>query len=151
VITGKAADSHQVSVEKIGTGEPPANQPIPRSDTQVDPNAPQQQQQQQQQQQDGIQSLIPNAGNEQPAATTPGGGSGSTQSQPAAAQTGSTQAQATGTSQTAGDPAPTPPARVNDAKTDATDQASSSQQVDDKNQSSSKKKKKKGLGKLNPF
>lgn len=154
VITGKGEGSHQVSIEKVGTGTPPANEPVPRSDNQVDPNA-----QPQTQRQDDIQSLVPNTGNEQqPAVSTTGTSTGKapdTQVKPeSAAHPSSTQstAQAAELNRTAGDPTPTPPPPVNEVKAGGTsDQASSSSQTDEKNQSSSKKKKKKGLGKLNPF
>ncbi len=149
VITG--GDKHEVSVERVGTGQPAPNQPVPRSDNQVDPNATQPAQQQD----DGIQSLSPSGGS-QPAAETP-----AAQPQAAPSQPASTVQQASPApvaenhaAEPGGGAAPVAPAQVNDVNSGTTDQASSSSsssEPDDKDVSSSKKKKKKGLSKLNPF
>jgi outer membrane protein assembly factor BamD len=135
VMTGKSGDEkHEVSVERVGTGQPAANQPVPRSDNQTGPNAAQPD--------DGIQSLTPATGDQQPAATEG-------QAQPAATPPANeTQAQV------GQGPAPAvAPSQVNEIKAggDQASSASSSQQSDNQNVSSSKKKKKKGLSKLNPF
>jgi outer membrane protein assembly factor BamD len=78
VLSGKG--DQQLSIEQVGTGTPPANAPVPRSDAQgganapqadsnaaqqVDPNAPQSTPPQQD---DGIQSLTPMAPAQTPAA-----------------------------------------------------------------------------------
>lgn len=161
VMTGKAAeDKHEVSVERVGTGQPAASQPVPRSDNQVDPNTSPQPD-------DGIQNLAPSGGEQQPAGQAPATQAPASsapaegQAQPSAApsQPAST-APPSAPAQTAqnqaaetGGAAPERPAQVNDvnAGNDQASSASSSQQTDDKDVSSSKKKKKKGLAKLNPF
>ncbi|HYG98280.1 MAG TPA: outer membrane protein assembly factor BamD [Terriglobales bacterium] len=170
VLSGKNAEGNQqVSIEQVGTGAPPTSDAVPRSDTQVDPNAAPQQD-------NGIPSLTPIG--EQPAAQ-PAAGQGtaapatqtpmttnpgmqptaapaqpastvqqSAPAQPALAQTGSQEAVPNAAP-------PQVPSQVNDAKGSEGDEASASsdskKQDDSKNVSSSKKKKKKGLGKLNPF
>jgi outer membrane protein assembly factor BamD len=162
VMTGKPADDkHEVSVERVGTGQPDANQPVPRSENQVDPNAAQPAPQD-----DGIQSLTPSGGGDQQPTAAPATAAPASQASPmtpaaqppaAPGQPASTIQQSTPAQPSVaqnqpaeGGGTPATPSQVNDVNT-STDQASASQQADDKDVSSSKKKKKKGLSKLNPF
>jgi outer membrane protein assembly factor BamD len=174
VLSGKG--DQQLSIEQVGTGTPPANAPVPRSDAQgganapqadsnaaqqVDPNAPQSTPPQQD---DGIQSLTPMAPAQTPAAPqqTPPTQTPGVQQPPAAPAQPASTVQQSAPEQPAvaqsGRAQATPnaaPPQVNDAKGGDGDQAAASSdtqtQDDSKNVSSSKKKKKKGLGKLNPF
>jgi len=133
ILSGK--EEKQVTVEKVGTGTPAANEPTPRSDDQAAPASTEPD--------NGIPALAPITGDQQsaPAATV--------------AEPTSTVAQGQATSEAA--PAPAP-AQVNDAKGGESDKAAASADSGEKAtqdaakaMSSSKKKKKKGLGKLNPF
>jgi outer membrane protein assembly factor BamD len=153
VLTGKS--EQKATVETVGTGAPPPNEAAPRSDSQVDPNAPQQD--------NGIPSLAPITSGDQPNAQppaqqqtqpspmTPAAQPPAAPGQPASTVQESAPAQSP-VAQAGSTPAPVPN-QVNEVKSDG-DQASSSTGStpdDSKLQSSSKKKKKKGLGKLNPF
>jgi outer membrane protein assembly factor BamD len=81
VLTGKTEEKHEVSIEQVGTGQPAPNQPVPRSENQVDPNAPQQQNAPQQD--DGIQSLAPTTGDQGQAAAATAGSPATQPSAPA--------------------------------------------------------------------
>jgi outer membrane protein assembly factor BamD len=132
--SGVTSGTGNLGIETTGTGAPPANQPVPRSDNGA--TAPE--------------TAAPvESGAATPTAPTTSGGTSST---------------AAATMDPAASEAPAPaPARVNDAAVDSSSgaatptpanaQAGSTSSTTDASpqDSSSKKKKKKGLGKLNPF
>jgi outer membrane protein assembly factor BamD len=130
VLAGKeGGGSKSLKIEQAGTGVPAPNQPIPRSDSAVDPNAAPQQD-------NGVPELP--ITNQQPS--------------PAASQQNA--APAAVPSQTSGDPAPpVPPSQANEIKkvSDTSSTAPQQSAADGQTASSSKKKKKSKLGKLIPF
>ncbi len=127
-LTGRGAGTHTVSVETVGSGTPPPNQPAPRSEASPgDSN------------QGGIPELAPtNSGSAAPGASE--GSSSANSSDPNAA------------------PAPPPAQvneaaqpEEHAAAAGSSASASGTAQSGDKSQSSSKQKKKKGLRKILPF